>query len=85
MKQKSSILKADRGIFFAWGILPFMNNTSIHKHNRILKMIGHLIASNTNMSYCSNKHIKFKTIEKVSGQFCSKRMERKIYLGQAML
>lgn len=82
MKQKSGILKADRGIFFAWGILPFMNNTSIHKHNRILKMVGHLIAANTNMSYYSNKHIKFKTI---SGQFCSKRMERKFYLVQAML
>lgn len=52
-----------RGIFFAWSILPFMNNISMQKHNRILTKIRHLIASNTNMSYCSDKYIKFKTTE----------------------
>jgi len=55
MKQKSGTLKADRGIFLTWSVLPFMNNISMHKHNRILKEVKHLITSNTNVSYCSDK------------------------------
>lgn len=48
--------------------LHTIHNISRHEINRIVKKSRHLIASNTKLSYCNNKHIKFKSTDQVSDQ-----------------
>lgn len=48
--------------------LHTIHNISRHEINRIVKKSRHLIASDTKLSYCNNKHIKFKSTDQVSDQ-----------------
>lgn len=48
--------------------LHTIHNISRHEINRVVKKSRHLIASNTKLSYCNNKHIKFKSTDQVSDQ-----------------
>lgn len=57
----------------------------MHELNRILKKTRRLIASDTKLSYCNNKYVKFKTTDQVSDQLYLKRIKRKISLGKVML
>lgn len=56
--------------------LHTIHNISRHEINRIVKKSRHLIASNTKLSYCNNKHIKFKSTDQVSDQ---------LYMNKVML
>lgn len=54
--------------------LHTIHNISRHEINRIVKKSRHLIASNTKLSYCNNKHIKFKSTDQVSDQLYMKKV-----------
>lgn len=56
--------------------LHTIHNISRHELNRIVKKSRHLIASDIKLSYCNNKHIKFKSTDQVSDQ---------LYMNKVML
>lgn len=65
--------------------LHTIHNISRHEINRIVKKSRHLIASDTKLSYCNNKHIKFKSTDQVSDQLYLKRIKIKSCPAKVML